>query len=54
MVSYYPSGHMVYLDGDSRTALKRDLAAFHASTVSDRPALARVRAFQRARPSGTS
>jgi carboxypeptidase C (cathepsin A) len=51
---YYPSGHMVYLDGDSRTALKRDLAAFYASTIGDRRALARVRALQGGRPSGTS
>lgn len=43
---YYPSGHMVYLDGNSRTALKADLAAFYDSTVSDRPAVQRIRALQ--------
>jgi carboxypeptidase C (cathepsin A) len=42
----YPSGHMVYLDGGSRTALKADLAAFYESTVSDRPAVERIRAMQ--------
>jgi carboxypeptidase C (cathepsin A) len=28
-IKYYPSGHMIYLDGDSRTALKAELAAFY-------------------------
>jgi carboxypeptidase C (cathepsin A) len=50
-IHYYPSGHMVYLDGDSRTALKADLAAFYDSTVSDRPAVQRIRALQVARRS---
>jgi carboxypeptidase C (cathepsin A) len=45
-VRYYPSGHMVYLDGPSRTAMKADLATFYASTVSDRAAVARIRALQ--------
>ncbi|MBV9358238.1 MAG: peptidase S1 [Chloroflexi bacterium] len=45
-VRYYPSGHMVYLDGASRTAMKADLAAFYASTVSDHAAVARIRALQ--------
>jgi carboxypeptidase C (cathepsin A) len=45
-IRYYPSGHMVYLDGDSRTALKADLAAFYDSTVGDRPAVERIRALQ--------
>jgi carboxypeptidase C (cathepsin A) len=48
-VKYYPSGHMVYLDADSRTALKADLAAFYGGTVSDRPAVQRIRARQLAR-----
>ena len=47
-IKYYPSGHMVYLDGDSRTALKADLAAFYDSTVTDRPAVARILALQQA------
>ena len=42
---------MIYLNGDSRTALKADLAAFYQSTVSDRPAVARILALQRPRPS---
>jgi carboxypeptidase C (cathepsin A) len=48
-VRYYPSGHMVYLDGNSRTALKAELAAFYASTVSDRPAVERIRGLQSVR-----
>jgi carboxypeptidase C (cathepsin A) len=51
-VKYYPSGHMVYLDGDSRTALKADLAAFYDGTVNDQPAVERIRTLQRARRSG--
>jgi carboxypeptidase C (cathepsin A) len=42
----YPSGHMVYLDGDSRTAMKADLAAFYDSTIADRPAMARILTLQ--------
>jgi carboxypeptidase C (cathepsin A) len=45
-IKYYPSGHMAYLDGTSRTALKADLTAFYDSTVSDRPAVQRIRALQ--------
>ena len=29
----YPSGHMIYLDGDSRTALKGDLTALYAQAT---------------------
>ncbi|WP_087736161.1 S10 family peptidase [Paraburkholderia piptadeniae] len=43
---FYPSGHMVYLDGGSRTALKADLATMYESTVSNTEALGRVRALQ--------
>jgi carboxypeptidase C (cathepsin A) len=32
-VRYYPSGHMVYLDNASRTAMKADLAPFYASAI---------------------
>ena len=46
-VRYYPSGHMIYLDAGSRTALKAALAGFYDSTVSDHQAVARVRALQR-------
>jgi carboxypeptidase C (cathepsin A) len=45
-VAYYPSGHMVYLDGDSRTALKADLAAFYDSTTADHSATARILMLQ--------
>jgi carboxypeptidase C (cathepsin A) len=34
-VRNYPSGHMTYLDGPSRTAMKADLAAFYDSTIAD-------------------
>ncbi|WP_321842376.1 S10 family peptidase [Paraburkholderia bannensis] len=44
---FYPSGHMVYLDGASRTALKADLAKLYQGAVTDRPAIARIRALQR-------
>src|SRR6202008_1321693 len=43
---FYPSGHMVYLDGGSRTALKADLAKMYEQTVSDTQALGRIRALQ--------
>jgi carboxypeptidase C (cathepsin A) len=43
----YPSGHMIYLDGDSRTAMKADLAKFYDSTTADRAAITRILALQR-------
>jgi carboxypeptidase C (cathepsin A) len=43
---FYPSGHMVYLDGPSRTALKGDLAAMYDAATADTDALGRVRALQ--------
>ncbi|MGF6606039.1 carboxypeptidase C (cathepsin A) [Paraburkholderia sp. WSM4175] len=43
---FYPSGHMVYLDGGSRTALKADLAKMYEETVSNAQALGRIRALQ--------
>lgn len=45
-IKRYLSGHMVYLDGNSRTALKADLAAFYGSTIADRPAMARILKLQ--------
>jgi carboxypeptidase C (cathepsin A) len=45
-VKYYSSGHMVYLDGNSRTALKADLAALYDSATNNQPAVARIRALQ--------
>ncbi|HEY1609071.1 MAG TPA: peptidase S1 [Paraburkholderia sp.] len=44
---FYPSGHMVYLDAGSRTALKADLVQLYQSAVADRRAIARIRALQR-------
>jgi carboxypeptidase C (cathepsin A) len=43
---FYPSGHMVYLDGSSRTALKADLATMYEATTADRPAMERIRMLQ--------
>jgi len=48
-IKFYPSGHMAYLDGSSRTALKADLAAFYDGAVGNRPAVERIRAMQLAR-----
>ena len=38
----YPSGHMIYLDGGSRTALKADLDLFYSSTTARFVARARL------------
>lgn len=43
---FYPSGHMVYLDGGSRTALKADLSKMYDTIGGDQPAMARVRTLQ--------
>ena len=48
-IRYYPSGHMIYLDGGSRTALKADLAQMYDSAVADRSAMARILSLQQAR-----
>jgi carboxypeptidase C (cathepsin A) len=48
-IRFYPSGHMVYLDGHSRTALKADLNALYDRALGDRPAVERIRALQAAR-----
>lgn len=45
-VRFYPSGHMVYLDGGSRTALKADVAAMMDAATSDHGAVTRIRALQ--------
>jgi len=45
-VRNYPSGHMIYLDGNSRTAMKADLAAFYASATADHAAMARILVLQ--------
>lgn len=39
---HYPSGHMIYLDDPSRTAMKKDLAGFYDTVMANRPALMRV------------
>src|SRR5580698_4751006 len=43
---FYPSGHMVYLDGNSRTALKADLAGMYDAAVTNSGALLRIRDLQ--------
>lgn len=43
----YPSGHMIYLDNPSRTAMKGDLATFYDGVMANRPALMRVQSLQR-------
>ncbi|TAL52798.1 MAG: peptidase S1 [Pandoraea sp.] len=45
-VRYYPSGHMVYLDGGSRTALKADLVNFYDSAANDHAAMQRILSLQ--------
>ncbi len=42
----YPSGHMVYLDGGSRAALKADLARLYDGITADHAAMARIRSLQ--------
>lgn len=44
--TFYPSGHMIYLDGDSRTALKADVAAMVDAATADHAAVAHIRALQ--------
>ena len=53
--TFYPSGHMVYLDGASRTRLKGDVAAMMDGAVSNHAAVTRIRALQaRKAPAGTA
>ena len=40
-IKNYPSGHMIYLDPDSRTAMKTDLAAFFDSATAEQVAMER-------------
>ena len=35
-VRYYPSGHMIYLDGASRTAMKTDLSVMYSRRIRQR------------------
>jgi hypothetical protein len=46
MIKNYPSGHMIYLDGPSRAAMKTDLASFYASTAAAHRILAQLRRQQ--------
>jgi carboxypeptidase C (cathepsin A) len=43
---FYPSGHMIYLEAASRTALKADVAAMIDAATSDQQAMARIRTLQ--------
>ena len=45
-IRYYPSGHMIYLDGGSRTAIKADLVTLYKNATSDPHAMSRIRALQ--------
>ncbi|WP_419757836.1 S10 family peptidase [Acidisoma sp.] len=45
-IRYYPSGHMIYLDGGSRTAIKADLVTLYRSATSDAHAMSRIRMLQ--------
>lgn len=47
MTRRYPSGHMIYLDDPSRTAMKGDLASFYDHVMANRSALMRVLNRQR-------
>ncbi|WP_408581676.1 S10 family peptidase [Burkholderia cenocepacia] len=46
-ISEYPSGHMLYLDPDSRTALRGDLLKFFQTIDSDRAARRRILQLQK-------
>jgi carboxypeptidase C (cathepsin A) len=48
-VQNYPSGHMIYLDNESRSAMKHDLAAFYKEASPHPPAVAALRASEPAR-----
>jgi carboxypeptidase C (cathepsin A) len=45
-IRYYLSGHMIYLDGGSRTAIKADLVTLYKSATSDPHAMSRIRSLQ--------
>ena len=50
-IRYYPSGHMIYLDGGSRTALKADLARMYDAATANHGAMARILTRQKPPPS---
>ncbi|MDR5762048.1 S10 family serine carboxypeptidase-like protein [Caballeronia sp. LZ035] len=45
--TFYPSGHMVYLDGGSRTQLKADVAKMIDETTGNHAAMTRIIALQK-------
>ncbi|WP_244829307.1 S10 family peptidase [Caballeronia sp. TF1N1] len=45
--AFYPSGHMVYLDGASRTQLKADLAKMYNEATSNYAAMTRIISLQK-------
>ncbi|SAL01929.1 peptidase S10, serine carboxypeptidase [Caballeronia ptereochthonis] len=45
--TFYPSGHMVYLDGGSRTQLKADLGKMYDEATSNHAAMSRIIALQK-------
>ncbi|MFF3566406.1 S10 family peptidase [Nocardia jiangxiensis] len=45
-IRFYPSGHMVYLDGNSRTALKQDLTQLYDAATADTAAVNRILTLQ--------
>jgi carboxypeptidase C (cathepsin A) len=49
IIHNYPSGHMIYLDNGSRSAMKHDLAAFYKEASVHPPAVAALRSDQEAR-----
>ncbi|MQY19738.1 hypothetical protein [Nocardia macrotermitis] len=48
-IRFYPSGHMVYLDGDSRTALKKDMAELYDAATHDTEAVSRILTLQQSK-----
>lgn len=46
-INEYPSGHMIYLDPDSRTAMHDDLLKFFQNVGSDRAAIRRILRLQK-------
>jgi len=51
-IRFYPSGHMIYLDGPSRTALKADLAQMYQAATSNHAAVSRIRLLQERKTAG--
>ncbi|NDL63886.1 S10 family peptidase [Acerihabitans arboris] len=45
-VKFYPSGHMIYLNGEARATLKNDLTAMYRQATGDPAAISRIRALQ--------